>query len=522
MKMVKHHNIVKLYEVLASRTKIFIVLELITGGELFDKILAESRFDERTARFYFRQLLKGVKYCHGQGVCHRDLKPENLLLDEKGDLKISDFGLSALYTGSADDEGRATVSPAAAAAAVRAIAAAREAARIRAARGLLLRVSRPSARPSASFACTSLVSLARHLAHAHDNALRLYLSIPALQLLHTTCGTPNYVAPEVLNDKGYDGRAADLWSCGVILYVLLAGFLPFDEPHMSQLFRKIQKAEFSYPSWFTAPVKALLSSLLVADPAARATIADIEANPWFIGPDSYHDDGDASAPGGGAPPTSAPAAGGAGAGGAAAVAKPLAHAPSEKDIEDAVAEVGDEPASASSASASSGAGGGGGGAPAHPSLLGASSSTGGAEGDESGPPALNAFELVNMFGGLALNKLMEAAERRDKLFAVNPQFISALPAPAIMGRIATALSSLGGEVTVDDASFKVKGKVSTGKGLIVLTAQIYGISDAPPMHLVEMKRGRGDILEYNAINARVRDMLADIVSKGSVARITKA
>lgn len=336
-----------------------------------------------------------------------------------------------------------------------------------------------------------------------------------MQLLHTTCGTPNYVAPEVLNDKGYDGRAADLWSCGVILYVLLAGFLPFDEPHMSQLFRKIQKAEFSYPSWFTAPVKALLSSLLVADPAARATIADIEANPWFIGPDSYHDDGDASAPGGGAPPASAPAAGGAGTGGAAAVAKPLAHAPSEKDIEDAVAEVGDEPASAGGAG-----GAGGAGAPGHPALLGGGSTTGG-EG-ESGPPALNAFELVNMFGGLALNKLMEAAERRDKLFAVNPQFISALPAPAIMGRIATALSSLGGEVTVDDASFKVKGKVSTGKGLIVLTAQIYGISDAPPMHLVEMKRGRGDILEYNAINARVRDMLADIVSKGSVARITKA
>jgi len=76
-----------------------------------------------------------------------------------------------------------------------------------------------------------------------------------LQLLHTTCGTPNYVAPEVLNDKGYDGRAADIWSCGVILYVLLAGFLPFDEPHMSQLFRKIQKAEFTYPSWFTPQVR---------------------------------------------------------------------------------------------------------------------------------------------------------------------------------------------------------------------------------------------------------------------------
>ena len=83
-------------------------------------------------------------------MCHRDLKPENLLLDLNANLKISDFGLSALYTGSADDEGRAT-------------------------------------------------------------------------LLHTTCGTPNYVAPEVLNDQGYDGRAADIWSGGVILYVLLAG-----------------------------------------------------------------------------------------------------------------------------------------------------------------------------------------------------------------------------------------------------------------------------------------------------------
>ena len=89
--------------------QIFIVLELIAGGELFDKIVSEGRFDEPTARFYFRQLIRGVKYCHNQGVCHRDLKPENLLLDNNGDLKISDFGLSALYTGSADDEGRATV-----------------------------------------------------------------------------------------------------------------------------------------------------------------------------------------------------------------------------------------------------------------------------------------------------------------------------------------------------------------------------------------------------------------------------
>jgi len=89
MKLVRHVHVVSLKEVLASRTKIFIVLELVTGGELFDKIVAEGKFNETTARKYFQQLVAGTSYCHSQGVCHRDLKPENLLLDEHEDLKIS-------------------------------------------------------------------------------------------------------------------------------------------------------------------------------------------------------------------------------------------------------------------------------------------------------------------------------------------------------------------------------------------------------------------------------------------------
>jgi len=125
MKLVRHVHVVSLKEVLASRTKIFIVLELVTGGELFDKIVAEGKFNETTARKYFQQLVAGTSYCHSQGVCHRDLKPENLLLDEHEDLKISDFGLSSLYEQAAGETDRAT-------------------------------------------------------------------------LLHTTCGTPNYVAPEGL------------------------------------------------------------------------------------------------------------------------------------------------------------------------------------------------------------------------------------------------------------------------------------------------------------------------------------
>lgn len=92
----KYHR-VQFYEVLASKTKIYLVLELVTGGELFALLVKERGFGEEKARFYFRQLVEGIKCCHEKGICHRDLKPENLLLDEQGLLKISDFGLSSIH-----------------------------------------------------------------------------------------------------------------------------------------------------------------------------------------------------------------------------------------------------------------------------------------------------------------------------------------------------------------------------------------------------------------------------------------
>ena len=90
------------------------------------------------------------------------------------------------------------------------------------------------------------------------------------------------MAPEVLADQGYDGRKADVWSAGVILYVLLAGFLPFDESTMAALFRKIQNADYSYPSWFSADVRSLLDQVLVADPARRLTLMEVKHDPWFV------------------------------------------------------------------------------------------------------------------------------------------------------------------------------------------------------------------------------------------------
>ncbi|EEF37948.1 CBL-interacting serine/threonine-protein kinase 24 [Ricinus communis] len=202
MKIVRHNNIVRLHEVLASRTKIYIILEFVTGGELFDKIVHQGRLSENEARRYFQQLIDAVAHCHSKGVYHRDLKPENLLLDSFGNLKVSDFGLSALPQ-------------------------------------------------------------------------------QGVGLLHTTCGTPNYVAPEVIGHQGYDGAAADVWSCGVILYVLMAGYLPFDEVDLPTLYRKINAAEYSSPFWFSPGAKSLIDKILDPNPKTRIKIEGIKKHLWF-------------------------------------------------------------------------------------------------------------------------------------------------------------------------------------------------------------------------------------------------
>jgi 5'-AMP-activated protein kinase catalytic alpha subunit len=204
LKLIKHPNVVRLYEVLASKKKIYIVLEFVTGGELFDKISCDGKLEENEARKYFQQLIDAVGYCHSRGIYHRDLKPENVLLDSKGNVKISDFGLSAL-----------------------------------------------------------------------PQQLR------ADGLLHTTCGSPNYVAPEVIADRGYDGATADLWSCGVILFVLLTGWLPFEDRNLAVLYQKIFKSDFKCPNWLSVGARKLIKRILDPNPKTRITIPEILEDKWF-------------------------------------------------------------------------------------------------------------------------------------------------------------------------------------------------------------------------------------------------
>lgn len=434
MKMVKHKYVVGMIEVLASKTKIFIVLELVTGGELFDKIVQVGKLNEDQARFYFRQLVEGVEYCHKLGVCHRDLKPENLLLDEHGNLKISDFGLSSLYIGDADGS---------------------------------------------------------------DGTSRT-------ELLHTTCGTPNYVAPEVLSDQGYDGKKADVWSIGVILYVLLAGFLPFDESTIVALFAKIQNADFTYPSWFAPEIRALLDQMLVADPKVRLSLSDIRKHPWFNAGEDVAGGDTSDAP-----------------------------SPTAEEVEAAVQAL--------------------------------NSKTGGADeltGTEdyedptntsTTPISLNAFDLVSTCGGFLLDKMF-SPEIFYSADGKAPTAAGSSSSPGPDGKKASFTTGVGGTIlfggsvktkcyhftasaisphdlakaAVDAlgamgfdfegpkesmiASGVIKSSFLSAKGMVGMFIQAFELS--PQLSLLEIRKGKGDLLEWNnAYSELVDKRLAHLLNK---------
>jgi len=208
MKKLKHPHIIPLIEVFEDKEQIFLVLEMVKGGELFDKIVERGNYTEQDASNIVKQILEAVQYLHSHGVVHRDLKPENLLCseDEKGTIHIyvSDFGLSR--------------------------------------------------------------------------------NIQANQSMHTYCGSPEYVAPEVLAYVPY-GKEIDCWSIGVITYILLTGFLPFYDKDHNILFEKIQNVDYN---WDDCPdvsptAKHFIQRLLVKDPVNRYSVDNSLAHPWIKG-----------------------------------------------------------------------------------------------------------------------------------------------------------------------------------------------------------------------------------------------
>ncbi|GAA0143219.1 non-receptor serine/threonine protein kinase [Lithospermum erythrorhizon] len=201
LRLFMHPHIIRLYEVVETPSDIYVVMEYVKSGELFDYIVEKGRLQEDEARKFFQQIISGVEYCHRNMVVHRDLKPENLLLDSRSNVKIADFGLS--------------------------------------------------------------------------NVMR------DGHFLKTSCGSPNYAAPEVISGKLYAGPEVDVWSCGVILYALLCGTLPFDDENIPNLFKKIKGGIYTLPSHLSPGARDLIPRMLIVDPMKRITIPEIRKLPWF-------------------------------------------------------------------------------------------------------------------------------------------------------------------------------------------------------------------------------------------------
>ncbi|KAM4749607.1 calcium/calmodulin-dependent protein kinase type 1D [Rhinophrynus dorsalis] len=209
LRKIKHENIVALEDIYESPSHLYLVMQLVSGGELFDRIVEKGFYTEKDASTLIRQVLDAVFYLHRLGIVHRDLKPENLLYfsqEEESKIMISDFGLSKM-------EGKGDV-------------------------------------------------------------------------MSTACGTPGYVAPEVLAQKPYS-KAVDCWSIGVIAYILLCGYPPFYDENDSKLFEQILKAdyEFDSPYWddISESAKDFIGHLMEKDPSKRYTCEQALRHPWIAG-----------------------------------------------------------------------------------------------------------------------------------------------------------------------------------------------------------------------------------------------
>uniref|UniRef100_A0A1E1XBQ5 SNF-related serine/threonine-protein kinase n=1 Tax=Amblyomma aureolatum TaxID=187763 RepID=A0A1E1XBQ5_9ACAR len=203
MKLVQHPNVVRLYEVIDTQTKLYLVLEYGDGGDMYDYIMKHDRgVSEQAARKYFRQIVHAIWYCHKLHVVHRDLKPENVVFFEKLEMvKLTDFGFSNKF-------------------------------------------------------CPG-------------------------QKLETSCGSLAYSAPEILLGDSYDAPKVDVWSLGVILYMLVCGHAPFQEANDSETLTMIMDCKYTIPPYVSDDCKRMIARMLIRDPDKRASLEEIAADPWL-------------------------------------------------------------------------------------------------------------------------------------------------------------------------------------------------------------------------------------------------
>ncbi|XP_006657037.1 CBL-interacting protein kinase 25-like [Oryza brachyantha] len=429
MQRLRHPNVVRIHEVMATRTRVYVVMEYARGGELLRYFCrggspGPAGFGEHEARRLFQQLVSALAYCHARGVFHRDIKPDNLLLDEKWDLKVADFGLSALP----DTERREGY-------------------------------------------------------------------------LQTVCGTPMYIAPEVFSRRGYDGAKADVWACGVVLYVLVTGRRPFPDYNVTQLYRMINQFKFHCPASFSIDLVRLFRRLLHPNPERRISIPEIMETRWFRKggfkevtyyvdsndrlrsldsvddePDLYDSDDDTlfGSSSSSSPLSSTPVAGtprGSGVGIHTSVSAP------------ALSELGSMVDDSIIHNASS--------LPPRPVM--------------PRPKSLNAFDIIASSPSFDLSGLFE--ERGEKM-----RFISGAPVPEIIAKLKEIAGMVSFTARSKDCQVSIEATRNGQKGALAISAKVFELT--PELVMVQVCKKAGDTVEYsrfcdNELKTGLRDLVVD-------------
>jgi serine/threonine protein kinase len=202
MAFIRHQNVVALYDFFADDSNFYLIMDLCSGGELYQYICANGAMDEPTAALIFRQVVAGVCALHDHGVAHRDLKPENIMFDAFPHVKVSDFGLCGYVGGGV--------------------------------------------------------------------------------MAQSFVGSPCYCSPECLCRVKYDGRHADVWSLGVILFTMVTGSVPWTITNTSVMIHQILKGAYQIPMELSAQCAGLIRAMLKVNPQERATLEEVEAHSWLL------------------------------------------------------------------------------------------------------------------------------------------------------------------------------------------------------------------------------------------------
>eukprot|EP01028_Stygiella_incarcerata_P013562 TRINITY_DN82781_c0_g1_i1.p1 TRINITY_DN82781_c0_g1~~TRINITY_DN82781_c0_g1_i1.p1 ORF type:complete len:548 (-),score=180.22 TRINITY_DN82781_c0_g1_i1:201-1844(-) len=202
MKLLEHPNVLRLYDILQSSRYLFLVLEYVENGELYQYLRKRGKLSAEDAFRFFRELINGVEYLQSRFIAHRDLKLENILLDKDNHVKIADFGMANLMR---DGE-----------------------------------------------------------------------------FLASSCGSPHYASPEVVRGVKYHGLRSDIWSCGVILFALVSGRLPFDDKNIQRLLDKVVLGKVEIPSNIDPLVADLIARMLRVNPEERISVQEMKKHSWWV------------------------------------------------------------------------------------------------------------------------------------------------------------------------------------------------------------------------------------------------